>query len=75
VTATARAAAAMGLPITGLILVAPEHADASTGTNAHELGVVSEVLLLAALPRAAVEALAEREDLALLVRSLLRPKA
>ena len=72
VAAATRAAAAMGLTIAGIVLVAPAHADTSTGTNAHELSVVSAVPVLAVLPRAEVSALVGREDLKALVGRLVR---
>jgi dethiobiotin synthetase len=72
VAATSRAAAAMELVLTGVVLVAPEHPDTSTGTNATELTVVTNLGVLASLPRADVAALAAREDLQALARSLLR---
>ena len=53
---------------------APAVPDASTGTNAAELGSATVLPLLADLPRLPVEALAEREDLrALLKRLVLEP--
>jgi dethiobiotin synthetase len=72
VAATTRAAAALGLSLTGIVLVAPEHPDASTGTNAGELGLVTAVPLLAVVPRADVATLALREDLTALMRGLVR---
>ena len=74
VAATTRAAAACGLSITGILLVAPEHADASTGTNAAELAVVSAIPVLASVPRADVAALASRADLATLLTELVRKR-
>lgn len=68
-TAT-RAAAVMNLSIAGIVLVAPEHPDDSTGTNAAELGVVTTVPVLAVAPRATVEVLAARADLRAIVASL-----
>jgi dethiobiotin synthetase len=73
VAASTRAAAAMGLSLSGIVLVAPEHADASTGSNAKELSVVSALPVLAELPRAEVSALTTRDDLRALVGQLLRP--
>jgi dethiobiotin synthetase len=53
-----RAAAAMGLPIDGIVLVAPEQPDTSTGRNAAELPRLLRVPLLASLPRSPPSALA-----------------
>jgi dethiobiotin synthetase len=72
VAAATRAASAMGLPVAGLVVVAPDRPDASTGTNARELCVVSDGPVMAVIPRADVEQLAAREDLAALVRALVR---
>jgi dethiobiotin synthetase len=49
---------AAGSLITGIILSAPETPDASTGTNAAELPMVSKLKILASLPRAPEEELA-----------------
>ena len=71
VGATTRAAAACGVRLDGIILVAPEHADASTGTNAVELRLVSSVPVVASLPRADVGTLAGHADLEKLLRDLV----
>jgi dethiobiotin synthetase len=71
VAAATRAAAAIDLRIAGVVLVAPAVADASTGTNARELGVVTDVPVVASLPRAEVAALATHPDLVALASSLL----
>ncbi len=71
VAAATRAAEAEGLRVTGLVLVAPELADASTGTNAGQMRVVTDVRVLAELPRATTEHLAEREDLSAIVRAIV----
>ena len=63
VAAATRAAAALGLAIAGVVMIAPELADASTGTNAAELSLVTRVPVVAVLPRAAIATLAQREDL------------
>lgn len=63
VTAATRAAAALGLAISGVVLVAPELADASTGTNAAELPKVTRVPVVAVLPRADIATLSLRDDL------------
>jgi dethiobiotin synthetase len=72
VAATTRAARAMGLVLTGVILVAPEAPDSATGSNAAELAVVTDVPVLAVVPRGEMSALAARPDLAAIVRTPLR---
>jgi dethiobiotin synthase len=72
VAAATRAAAALGLTISGVVLVAPELADASTGTNARELAKVTRVPVVAVLPRADVTTLAQRDDLTAWLRSFTR---
>ena len=57
VIATSRAAQAEDVRIDGVILSAPAMPDASTGTNAEELGRVSVPAVLAALPRGPVDPL------------------
>jgi dethiobiotin synthetase len=71
VAAATRAASALGLGITGLVLVAPELPDASTGTNAAELGKVTNVPVIAVLPRADIATLAVREDVTAWVRGFV----
>jgi len=71
VAAATRAAAACGLRLDGILLVAPDQADASTGTNAAELRVVSSVPVVASLPRADVDTLAAHADLEKLLRDLV----
>lgn len=72
VSAATRAAAALGLAISGVVLVAPELADASTGTNAAELPKVTRVPVVAVLPRADIATLAERNDLTAWLRMFAR---
>ena len=72
VAAATRAAAASGVVLTGIVLVAPESADASTGTNAAELALVTELPVLAVVPRAEMAVLATRPDLSGLVGALVR---
>lgn len=72
VGAATRAAASTGLSLAGIVLVAPEHPDASTGTNAAELHHVTSLAVLASLPRATIAELASRDDVRALVRSLVR---
>lgn len=74
VAATTRAARAAGLRITGIVVVAPEHADASTGTNAAELALVCDVRVVAELPRADVATLAARADVTAIVSELVRKR-
>lgn len=58
VLATTRAAQADGIPLDGVVLSAPEHPDASTGTNAAELDLVlGKQAVLATVPRATLEEL------------------
>ena len=71
VAASTRAARALGLAISGIILVAPEAADASTGTNAAELGKVTDVPVVIALPRADAATLATRDDVTSWVRAFV----
>ena len=72
VAAAVRAATAADVVLTGVVLVAPESADSSTGTNAEELAVVTELPVLAVVPRGEVSVLAARSDLEALVRALVR---
>jgi dethiobiotin synthetase len=67
VAATTRAAAAAGAHLTGLILVAPEVTDTSTGTNAAELALVTELPVIAVVPRADMSVLAARTDIGSIV--------
>ena len=73
--ATTRAATAMGLPVLGIVLVAPAEPDLATGSNAAEVSLVTEVPVLAVLPRATIADLARRDDLAAIVRRFVRPPA
>lgn len=70
VGAATRAAAAMNLTVTGVILVEPAEHDASTGTNAAELHMVTNVPVVALVPRGTVEELAARADLRAVVAGL-----
>lgn len=69
VVATLRAVRATipGAAPTALVLVTPAVADTSTGTNAAELARLVDVPVAAVLPRASVEELASRDDIATLV--------
>jgi dethiobiotin synthetase len=75
VAAATRAAAALGLGLAGVVLVAPEQADASTGTNARELVAVTAVPVVAELPRAPVATLAMRADLTSWLRAFATSKS
>lgn len=70
VTATLRAAFATPLRITGVVLVTPEHPDASTGRNAGELARLTGVPVLAVLPRGTPSALAELPGVAQIVEAV-----
>lgn len=70
VGAATRAAAAEGLRLAAVVLVAPELTDASTATNGRELAAVCGMRVAAEIPRAEIGALAMREDIATLLRSL-----
>jgi dethiobiotin synthetase len=72
VLATTRAAAAMYLPIRGVVLIAPATPDASTGGNAADLAAYSSVPVLATVPRGSPEALARDPSIALIVAALRR---
>jgi dethiobiotin synthetase len=51
VASATRACAALGLPLFGVVLSAPELPDLSTGTNGRELAALTRVPVLAELPR------------------------
>jgi dethiobiotin synthetase len=68
VNATVRAASALGLALAGVVLIAPEHPDASTGTNAAELSHFVPIPVLVTVPRAAPA------DLIPIVDPLLGPR-
>lgn len=73
VAAATRAAKAEGLTLTGIIVVAPGAPDASTGTNAAELSVVTAIPVLATVPRATSEAIAQRDDVRAILSRLTAP--
>jgi dethiobiotin synthetase len=62
VTAAVRASATVPLRIAGIVLVAPDVPDASTGTNAAELASLVEPPVVVTLPRAQPPALALQAD-------------
>jgi dethiobiotin synthetase len=70
VAAATRAATAHGLVLTGIVLVHPVQADASTGSNAMEMRVVTDVPVLAIVPREAVSVTASRPELSEIARAL-----
>lgn len=70
--ATVRAAAAMGLTVDAIALVAPPCADASTGTNASELQRFVPTRVVGTAPRAALSSLAEHPVVTLTLQILLR---
>lgn len=70
VAAATRAAQAEGLTLTGILVVAPAEPDASTGTNAAELSVVTSLPVLASVPRATSAAIAARDDVRAIVGGL-----
>jgi dethiobiotin synthetase len=74
VSATVRASTVAGVALAGVVLVAPASADTSTGTNGAELSVVTDLPVLAQLPRADVATLASREDLLAIARTLVRAR-
>jgi dethiobiotin synthetase len=74
VAATTRAARACGLAVSGIVVVAPEHPDTSTGTNTAELAVVTQIPVVATLPRADVATLSARGDLTSLLSDLVRKR-
>ncbi len=56
--ATTRAADALGLSLAGIVLVMPQHPDASTGLNGPEIPYVTSVPYLGTLRRAPIDTLA-----------------
>jgi dethiobiotin synthetase len=72
VLATTRAAEAASLRIRGIVLVAPERSDASTGTNAADLGAYTSIPVLATIPRATPTALAADPALAVILAAIRR---
>jgi dethiobiotin synthetase len=68
--ATVRAAQALGLRIDGVVLIAPAHSDASTGTNASELTRLLRMPVLAVVPRASPAVLAEGPAIGAIARAL-----
>ena len=75
VGAATRAAQAEGLRIRGIVLSATATPDASTGTNAAELCMVTRVPVLATLPRTTVDDPRVLDALTPVVREFLPPAA
>ena len=73
--ATTRAAAAIGLPLYGIVLNAPPTADLSTGCNAAEVAIVTKVPVRAVVPRAALAEVSVRADVAAIARAFVTPLA
>ena len=72
VLATTRAAGAAGVPIRGIVLVAPERPDASTGANDEDLGAYTSIPVLATVPRGTPAVLATDPSVALIVAAIRR---
>ena len=70
VIAATRAAASVPARIDGVVLIAPDVPDASTGTNAEELASYVSVPILASVPRGSPADLADNPALALLLSRL-----
>jgi len=70
--ATVRAAVALGLRVDTIVLVAPEHADASTGNNAPELRRFLPTRVAGTVARGALDELARDPVVAATVATLLR---
>jgi dethiobiotin synthetase len=67
--ATTIAARAVSLAVHGVVLVAPEHPDPSTGHNARELSTLIDPPLLAVLPRGSPEELSRTAELGVILRA------
>jgi dethiobiotin synthetase len=72
VLATTRAAEAAALRIHGIVLVTPERADASTGTNGAELAAYTPISVLGAIPRASSSVLANDPSVLLMAEAIRR---
>lgn len=70
--ATTRAATAGGLRLDGIVLIRPEHPDASTGTNALELPQFTPVPVVGTVPRAPASVLATDPVIAIIVAMIRR---
>jgi dethiobiotin synthetase len=72
VLAATRAAAALPLPIHGVVLIAPAHGDLSTGSNEADLASYSSVPVLATVPRAPPQVLATDPSIAVIAAAIRR---
>jgi dethiobiotin synthetase len=72
VISTHRAGSTAAVDINGVVLIAPERPDASTGLNAGELGRILEIPVVAVLGRGSVEELANGEAMRSLAHRLRR---
>lgn len=72
VLVTVSAAHARGFVLQAVALVAPEHADASTGANGEEIAPLLPQIPVVAIPRAEPEALAQHPEIRKLSTELLR---
>jgi hypothetical protein len=70
VLSTHRAASTAAVDLHGVVLVAPDRADSSTGLNASELGRLLEVPVVAALARGRPQELAAAPEIRRLVQRL-----
>jgi dethiobiotin synthetase len=75
VGAATRAAGAGGVPVRGVVLMAPATPDDSTGTNATELALVSSLPVVACFPRATAAELARSPAMTALLAHVLGTKA
>jgi dethiobiotin synthetase len=71
--ATQRAADAVPIPVDGFVLATPEAPDASTGLNALELQLFVGVPIVAVLPRASIDVLADLDAMARLAEYVIGP--
>ena len=71
VGAAARAASSASLRIDGVVLVAPEESDASTGRNADEIPMAAGMRVLASLPRASATELSSTDAVEALLAGVL----
>ncbi|AKU96773.1 Dethiobiotin synthetase [Labilithrix luteola] len=71
IATTVRAARGAGLHPAGILLSTPDVHDASTGANAPEVPLVTDVPVLATLPRAPIDELAQSAELAAVIAALL----
>jgi dethiobiotin synthetase len=72
VIATVRAASAASVSIAGIVLMAPEQGDPSTGHNADELSRTTDVSVLAVLPRGSPAQLSQLPAMTQLIEALAK---